>query len=159
MYFWYIEGKISPLEDWYSCYGVEATDKIWLTCCALHNFLLEADGLHEQWDNGVPSQWEGDMGLHNERDVSRFVPFATSRLQQRGYNASGMGPGNDRENGMDIDGRDETGDDPLPPDRHARIVRHFSRDYFRGRLVEHFAIGFEENSAQWPTRHGQRDTV
>ncbi|KAG7343056.1 hypothetical protein IV203_021001 [Nitzschia inconspicua] len=35
-------------------------DKIWKTCCALHNMLLEVDGLDEKWQDGVPSHWEGD---------------------------------------------------------------------------------------------------
>ena len=39
--------------------GVEAVDKIWLTCCALHNLLLEINGLDKAWDGqGVPtSEW------------------------------------------------------------------------------------------------------
>jgi hypothetical protein len=100
------------------------------------------NGMHLEW--GMHSEWEGQSGFHNERDVSRFVPFAISRLRREsreGYDAYGMGPGNDRENSMNIDGPDYTGDDPVP-DRRARIVRHLSRDYFRKRLVEHFAIRF-----------------
>ena len=31
--------------------GVEAVDKVWLTCCALHNWLLEIDGLDADWDS------------------------------------------------------------------------------------------------------------
>ena len=48
-----------------------AIDCIWFTCCALHNWLLEADGcLDEQWHGGVPSDWEGEMGEHNEPGYS-----------------------------------------------------------------------------------------
>jgi hypothetical protein len=40
-------------------------DNIWFTCCALHNMLLEIDGLHRRWANGVPSDYEGPLGLHD----------------------------------------------------------------------------------------------
>ena len=33
--------------------GVETTDKVWRTCCALHNMLLESDGLNTEWTEGV----------------------------------------------------------------------------------------------------------
>jgi len=36
---------------------------VWLTCCALHNWLLDINGLNGEWKNGVPmSDWEGPMG-------------------------------------------------------------------------------------------------
>ena len=41
----------------------------WMTCClALHNWLLEVDGLDEKWDVGVLSDWQGDAGVHDETD-------------------------------------------------------------------------------------------
>ena len=30
-------------------HGIEVCDRVWLTCCALHNFLLEEDGLDGEW--------------------------------------------------------------------------------------------------------------
>ncbi len=35
-------------------------DDIWRTCCALHNMLLEVDGLNVEWS--------GDAGRHEEED-------------------------------------------------------------------------------------------
>ncbi len=29
--------------------GIEAVEKVWLTCCALHNWLLEIDGNHKHF--------------------------------------------------------------------------------------------------------------
>jgi len=48
--------------------GVDAVDNIWLTCCALHNWLLEIDGLNAKWSEvSMPvSDWEGDL------EVSQF---------------------------------------------------------------------------------------
>ncbi len=42
-----LKGRFRILKTGVRVHGVEATDKIWLTCCALHNFVLEADGLNE----------------------------------------------------------------------------------------------------------------
>jgi hypothetical protein len=33
--------------------GVDALYYVWLTCCALHNWLLEVDGLKEEWVGDV----------------------------------------------------------------------------------------------------------
>ena len=74
--------------------GVEVVDKVWKTCCALHNWLLEIDGLD--------GDWEGSIGLHDARDVLQHLPFALQRLQAdgdlRSYDSSGIGPGDDRIN-------------------------------------------------------------
>jgi hypothetical protein len=48
-----LKGRFRILKTGVRVHGVEATDKIWLTCCALHNFVLEADGLNEQWNNFI----------------------------------------------------------------------------------------------------------
>jgi hypothetical protein len=134
---------------------VEATGKIWLTCCALHNLVLEADGLNEQWNNGVPSDWEGDLGCHSPRDVNTLLPPALRRAlqpdQMSGYNTSGMGPGNDHEANMDVETDPDLGDNLALGDKTTRIVRHLSLNYFRKKLVEPFSIRFSQNSVQWPS--------
>ena len=38
--------------------SVQAVDSIWLTCCALHNWLLDINGMDEEW---VASTYEGDI--------------------------------------------------------------------------------------------------
>ena len=40
----------------------------WQMCCALHNFLLEIDGLSEPWD--------GESGLHDFDEETDNIPFA-----------------------------------------------------------------------------------
>ena len=45
--------------------GIEAVDIVWLTCCALHNWLLEIDGLDSDWELQkipVSSEWAGKLG-------------------------------------------------------------------------------------------------
>ena len=79
--------------------GQESADKIFLTCCALHNWLLLEDGLDSAWEDGVQSDWEGQLGLNNVQDVEYHIPDAVLSLMTRGemqrYDVSGMGFGSD----------------------------------------------------------------
>jgi hypothetical protein len=58
-------------------HGFDAGDKIWLTCCALHNMLLDHDGLDEHWQAGVPSDWQGKLGQHEQSDLNRLPAAIT----------------------------------------------------------------------------------
>jgi hypothetical protein len=69
-----MKGRWRILKTGVRLHKVQSVDIIWATCCALHNMLLEVDGLDEPWD-GVPiptSQWDGHLGELEEEDV----PFA-----------------------------------------------------------------------------------
>ena len=44
--------------------------------CALHNWLLNVDGLDKHWENGVRSIWEGSLGSHDINDVYNNLPEA-----------------------------------------------------------------------------------
>jgi hypothetical protein len=75
-------------------HGVEVADNIWKTCCALHNMLLEINGLDVEWSGGI--------GMHDEGDVENYLhPFTLDCLQRnfttdvQNYDASNMGPGDD----------------------------------------------------------------
>jgi hypothetical protein len=43
-------------------HGFISADKVWLTCCALHNWLLHVDGWDEEWLNGMSSEWKNRTG-------------------------------------------------------------------------------------------------
>ena len=97
-----LKGRWRILKTGIRLQGVESADKIWLTCCALHNWLLEIDGLDTRWEEGVPSEWEGELGEH-EHDTefgNSQLPEAMCRLHSpasvRNYDMSGMGSGDDR---------------------------------------------------------------
>ena len=83
-----MKGRWRVLKSGIRLHGVDAADRVWMTCCALHNWLLEIDGLDEHWENGVPSSWEGESGQFRAGDT----PFAINRL----YDTSAMGAGIDR---------------------------------------------------------------
>ena len=92
-----LKGRWQILKSGTQIYGIAGPDKVWLTCCAFHNMLLDVDGLDQQWVNGVPSDWEGPLGQLNGSEA----PFAIQRLNsaiatlQRILHTSAMGPGND----------------------------------------------------------------
>ena len=69
----------------------------------LFSRLLEIDGLDENWENGVPSEWEGDLGRHGAKDTADRVPAILHRMGEaacnipRGdaFDLSGQGPAPD----------------------------------------------------------------
>ena len=142
------------------------TRKVWLTCCALHNWLLEIDGLDKDWDSvalPVSSDWEGVLGdVETEGLSSNIVELATAEnLEPRiTYDTSGMGPGDDVANAVeerhpvDLDREDITDCETLDGD--VRIVKDLGLGYFRSRLVEHFDILFQQNKIEWPARRGKQ---
>ena len=95
-----LKGRWQILKTVVRLHGVEQVDKVWLTCCALHNWLLDIDGLDEEWKNGVSTNvWEGDMGQLDFEGVNPSIPDAITRLygvqDPCNYDNSGMGPGTD----------------------------------------------------------------
>jgi hypothetical protein len=59
-----LKGRWRILKSGIHLQGVDAVDNIWLTCCVLHNWLLEIDGLNAKWSGvSMPvSDWEGELG-------------------------------------------------------------------------------------------------
>jgi Plant transposon protein len=99
-----IKGRFCILKAEIRLYGVETADKIWMTCSALHNWLLDVDGLDENWGIGLPTAWEGELGHLDQHYLDKHVtPFACCWLNNPSlgrrsgrYNTSGVGRGIDR---------------------------------------------------------------
>ena len=68
-----LKGSFRVLKNSIRVRGPLATDNIWLTCCALHNFLLEEDGLDHSWDapTTVESWLELRFSDHSNADLMR----------------------------------------------------------------------------------------
>ena len=49
---------------------------MWLTCCALHNMLLEVDGLAKGWKGGKKSTWE----RISDKNASECTPYTITKL-------------------------------------------------------------------------------
>jgi Plant transposon protein len=78
-----MKGRFRILKTGIRLHGQQPADKIFRTCCALHNWLLNVDGLDKQWENGVPSIWEGELGHHDLSDVNRHIPHPLRRILSR----------------------------------------------------------------------------
>ena len=158
-------------------------DKVWKTCCALHNMLLEVDGLDEAW-TGIPTEeaYDGAFGK-----IGNDVPNALRRINNpadnRNYNTSSAVEGEDddvvvtnEDNYEDETSEDKTseeddvvdgiGDDEDLQDKDIgtgdkgiRVVRLLSQKFFRDRLVEHFDIMYQREKIQWPKRRGVKPAV
>lgn len=142
-----MKGRFRILKTGIPLHGIEVCDRVWLTCCALHNFFLVEDGLDEKWD---VSNYLSDEGAHEEEDIRRYCNL----------DASGVGPGNDvplghsaelwpvaESEGMNIeeDGSDE--DNAIPVSKLSLVL-------FKSKLIEHFDILWKQNKIKWPSRTG-----
>lgn len=148
--------------------SAQAVDKVWLTCCALHNWLLDGDGLDESWGSGEnANDYLGHLGLHDAEDALRFVPAdrATPSGGALAFDMSGMGPGGDRgfrgpglsspaaaattpEAAGGGAGAGAAGTSSMPIS-----VRSLSLQAFRKKLIAHFAILWSQHKVTWPTRN------
>ena len=88
-----LKGRWRILKTGIRIHGTDGPDKVFLTCCALHNKLLDVDGLDKAWEQGVQSIWEGqydnDLGDNDNDDEDEadlmaggdMIPAALVRLQ------------------------------------------------------------------------------
>ena len=83
-----LKGRFRILKAGVRLHSVRSVDMAWLTCCALHNMLLEVDRLDVPWDGSrVPtSEWEGALGEIKEEDVPVAMRCALCPAQIRRYN-------------------------------------------------------------------------
>jgi hypothetical protein len=166
-----LKGRWRILNSGVRISGVDAVDYIWFTCCALHNWLLDIDGLSEKWVGGVRqcvSDWEGELGDIEFDGIHKDIPIALARLSEnhdpRNYDSSGLGPGLDvigeRRTIFTKEIRDDAGDEVLKQicvgEDRVRHVQFLSLAVFRRLLVNHFAILCSQNKIVWPTRKRKR---
>jgi hypothetical protein len=102
-----LRGRWRILKTGVRLHGVEKVDQVWFTCCALHNWLLEIDGLMNEWCDGVlVSDWDGPLGELDFKGINNNIPNAIARLSRnldpRNYDSSGIGPGLDFRHEMSL---------------------------------------------------------
>jgi hypothetical protein len=175
-----MKGRWRILKSGVRLHGVDAVDSVWFTCCALHNLLLEVDGLTEEWVGGVckVGSWEGDLGCLDFEGVPVEVPNALTRLSAnldpQNFDSSGIGPGSNvmDENrsilGSDVAARNDSASriDDMTIMKGitngvdcVRSVRFLSLTVFRRLLVNHFAILFSQNKIAWPEHQTRRRKI
>ena len=146
-----LKGRWRILKTGIRLHGTKIADDIFLTCCALHNMLLEIDGLHKFWREGVKVDYSGEEGRHETNDVETYVGdvgviFNRVFGNSRDYDITRIAP---RLNVMDEE------EIPYPTSSTQRVhLRTLSQDVFRGYLIEHFHYLWTNNMLIWPSRTG-----
>ena len=171
-----LKGRFRILKTGVRLHSTLSVDRIWLTCCALHNMLLEVDGLDAPWDGSRvnTSKWEGCLGDLDPEEVPLAMRRVLNPSQIRNYDTAIVGLTNHDEEEEDVSrGADAVGDgvavqdavemaeeDSVDDDAYTvnldkvRVVRNLSLDFFRSRLVQHFNIMFRRHKLKWPKRRG-----
>ena len=146
-----LKGRWRILKTGVRLHSTQSVDRVWLTCCALHNWLLEIDGLDKPWDGvNVTSQWESELGGFDESDAPMAMRNLLSPAQIREYDTSMIGGVTDEHDDYDDDVTAGAVEDD-----GVINVRSLSLDYFRSKLVEHFDIKFQRGEIAWPRSRGQ----
>ena len=132
-------------------HGLMKCDRTWLTCCALHNMLLDVDGLDREWNNGIRPTTNGP------------IPNAIEKLNNpslvRNGDLSGSGYGNDyipseRNEEMDVEEDTEIFPADIDTNEDGSIsITNLRLEEFRRRLVRHFNISFVQHKIVWPKRN------
>lgn len=155
-----MKGRFRILKTGIRVHSIDAVDKIWSTCCALHNMFLEEDGLSENWEGS-------DLGSLSVDDFENclVVPPNNELI----HDHSGMGYGNDRHERQHCPveaATDEEDDDTVEDndandlcDRENNIkhVSNISYIEFRNKLINHFDIMYQRREVKWPTRNGLQE--
>ena len=116
-------------------------DKVWSTCCALHNLLLFYDKLDQGWES-INSD-----SIYNENGAKTTVPFAIQRLTRHSLEPTIAKGRSYSENFFDkytVNGK--------------RVVRKMPLSVFQERLVHNFDIRFKNNDIVWPKRKSRKGT-
>ena len=141
-------------------HGLEILDDIWFTCCAVHNMLLNCDGLDKKWKKGVISPFQGDLGWHAPGDTEAYcqpILFKRCRSGRQGnqprlYGSSILG--STQTNCIpNID--DEENSDDENNEQEAKSLQTLSNHKFRNILVTHFNKLWELRKLMWPSRTGK----
>jgi hypothetical protein len=148
-----LKGRWRVLKAGIRVHGTEAADNIWKTCCALHNWLLEIDGIAEDYS----SDWLGDLGTLAASDMPEPMRrlLTNNAIPLENYDASAMGKGNDagiEEEADEEDNEEEVFQGSVVVDEASKaiVVRKMSMLQYRQRLVTHFDICFKKKELHWP---------
>ena len=154
-----LKGRWRVLKAGVRSHGTESCDKIWLTCCAFHNMLLDVDGLDDKWEKSLnASRWQRGAGNFDNSDIPAPIRrlHQSIGIQNSSFDLSGMGRGTDAPSLAGVQSRTNNAVGPnaeqMIEDDGTMVVRHMPQDLFRSKLVEHFQILFRKNQIKWPSR-------
>jgi hypothetical protein len=75
-----LKGQWRILKSGIRLRGTSNPDKVFRTCCALHNLLLDVDGVNKEWNNGVPTDY-AIMSLVDYDEVAGAADDVPTALQ------------------------------------------------------------------------------
>lgn len=122
------------------------------------------DGLDSKWESGVPSDWEGSLGQHEDRDIQNIISLhrLNNPEEARNYDTSGVGAGTDRDTNDD-DNEEFVDNEPSIINGNIQEEERFENTcidvrklpfhYFRSKLVTHFDIAYKKGEVRWPERN------
>ena len=143
-----MKGRFAILRYGFRFQSIVDCDKMWLSCCSLHNMLHEIDGLHLNWEDGVRPDWERSYNPSFDINSNLSIPFAIERLNRQvneEYNT------NDNESYVEDITHISSLCDKYTVDG-SRIVSKMPLSLFRKCLVNHFDIRYKRNDIVWPKR-------
>eukprot|EP00804_Cyclotella_cryptica_P000426 CCRYP_020668-RA/>CCRYP_020668-RA protein AED:0.19 eAED:0.16 QI:0/-1/0/1/-1/1/1/0/308 len=154
-----LKGRWRILKSGIRLHGTDTVDCIWLTCCALHNMLLEVDGLDQPWDGVIAptSTWEGELGDLNTEDVPLALRRLLSPAVVRNYDTSSMGLATCSQEDSALENIINETNEQL--DTPVRQVHLLSMPFFRSRLVDHFDILWRRGQLVWPRSCGRQSST
>jgi len=167
-----LKGRFRILKTGIRAEGIETVNKIWLTCCALHNMLLEVDGLNEEWQGGVEvlsrqqqrrqSDYLGELGENAPEHMRMFAPFAVDRMSETELRDFGSEEHRRSSHQMpeellvppeELMMAVDDEEDAIETDEDGAIkVNSMSYNTFRSRLAHHFDVLHRSNQIKWPTK-------
>ena len=152
-------------------HSIELADKIFKCCCALHNYLLDADGMDIPWQGHFKCDYEDDAF---QDYIASDTPSSVHELYRvygelNCIDLSGAGMNNVSvlenfgSSNSDIESEDESDEvleSHLPTDTTSiREVNTLSHEFFRSKLVEHFDILFKQKKLVWPKASRRKQTL
>ena len=76
-----MKGRFLLLRYGFSFHKIFLCDQVWLSCCAMHNMLLDVDELHKNWQQTEKSDWEV-FNIDHKCQFQIRTPFAINRLNR-----------------------------------------------------------------------------
>jgi hypothetical protein len=163
-----LKGRGRVLKTGICCHNTEVADNMWMTCCALHNLLLDVDGLSHKWSDGVASSFENEDGQFQDIDIPSAIrrlvdPTGKEGHRLRVFDSSRFGlrdadsRRDDDQDNKDIQNVNLNGSEllKLPLVRSGASVSSINFHQFRAMLIDNFNIGFHKKELKWPRRYGK----
>ena len=146
-FFGILKGRFRILRYGFRFQSITLCDKLFLTCCSLHNLLLDKDGLDKNWETGGQSHWNKDYNAHNIDTEIVTTPFAIQQLNRNIRKDNDTRFNTRRNNGKKISEQCR----PYTVDGK-RVVSKMPLSLFQNCLVNHFDIRFKHKTIGWPQR-------